>query len=247
MRPEAVLAIVGKRLAAARAAAGLTLSETAQRAGLSRRYVSMAENGDANVSLLKLVALTQALHLPLRELCDIDLGGAPQLRVALLGLRGAGKSAVGRALARSLEVPFFELDKLIEDRAGMSLSPLFEIHGEARYRELERAALEDWLEHHGSGVLATGGSIVSDEPAYARLRSTCRTVWLKASPEEHWQRVVDQGDMRPMRNNPRAMAELKQILAVREPSYALADFTAITSGHDVDGVASEIAAWVTAA
>jgi len=243
MRPEAVLAVVGKRLAAARARAGLTLGETARRAGVSRRYVSMAENGDANLSLLKLAALANALRLPLRELCDLDLGGAPTLRIALLGLRGAGKSTVGRALARRLEVPLFELDRLVEDRAGMSLGPLFEIHGEARYRELERAALEDWLERHGSGVLATGGSIVSDEPAFARLRATCRTVWLKASPEEHWQRVVDQGDMRPMRNNPRAMAELRQILAAREPSYALADFTAITSGHDAEGVAEEIAAW----
>jgi XRE family aerobic/anaerobic benzoate catabolism transcriptional regulator len=89
--------------------------------------------------------------------------------------------------------------------------------------------------------------VVSDEPAFARLRATCRTVWLKAAPEEHWQRVVDQGDMRPMRNNPRAMAELRQILAAREPSYALADLTAITSGQEVEGVASEIAAWVTAA
>lgn len=244
MRPEAILAVVGKRLAAARQRAGLTLSDAAQRAGLSRRYVSMAENGDANLSLLKLAALSVALRIPLRELCDIDVAGAPALRVALLGLRGAGKSSVGRSLARKLEVPFFELDRLIEDRAGMSLAPLFEIHGEARYRELQRAALEDWLEHHGSGVLATGGSIVRDEAAFARLRSTCRTVWLKAAPEEHWQRVVDQGDMRPMRNNPRAMAELQQILAAREPSYALADFTAITSGQEVEGVAGEIAAWV---
>jgi len=244
MRPEALLSVIGKRLASARQRAGLTLSETASRAGLSRRYVSMAENGEANLSILKLAALSSTLHIPLRELCDLDLGAAPALRVALLGLRGAGKSAVGRALARRLEVPFFELDRLIEDRAGMSLSPLFEIHGEARYRELERAALEDWLEHHGSGVLATGGSIVRDEPAFARLRGTCRTVWLKAAPEEHWQRVVDQGDMRPMRNNPRAMAELKQILAAREPAYALADFTALTSGHDVEGVADEIAAWL---
>jgi XRE family transcriptional regulator, aerobic/anaerobic benzoate catabolism transcriptional regulator len=246
MRPEAILSLVGKRLAAARERAGLTLAEAAKRAGVSRRYLSMAEHGDANLSLLKLAALASALRLPLRELCDLDLGGAPELRVALLGLRGAGKSSVGRALARRLEVPFFELDRLVEDQAGMSLGPLFEIHGESRYRELQRAALEQWLEHHGSGVLATGGSIARDEPAFARLRSTCRTVWLKASPEEHWQRVVDQGDMRPMRNNPRAMAELKQILATREPSYALADLTAITSGQDVEGVAREIEAWVTA-
>ncbi|MGQ0552523.1 MAG: shikimate kinase [Planctomycetota bacterium] len=244
MRDEALLVEVGKRLATARQAQGLSLSEAAERAGLSRRWISMAENGQANLSLLKLAALASALRLPMRELCDLELGGAPEFRVALLGLRGAGKSSVGRALAHRLEVPFFELDRLIEDRAGMSLGSLFEIHGEARYRELQRATLEHWLQQHGSGVLATGGSLVSDEPTYARLRATCRTVWLRATPEEHWQRVVDQGDMRPMRNNPRAMAELREILAAREPRYALADLTALTSGQDPDGVAAEIAAWL---
>jgi XRE family aerobic/anaerobic benzoate catabolism transcriptional regulator len=205
----------------------------------------MAEAGQANLSVLKLAALATALRMPLRELCDIDLGQAPLLRVALLGLRGAGKTTVGRELASELEVPFFELDRLVEDQAGMSLASLFEIHGEDGYRGRQRAALEGWLEHHGSGVLATGGSIVSDDKAFARLRATCRTVWLKATPEEHWQRVVDQGDMRPMRNNPRAMDELRDILAAREPRYALADLVSITSGHDATGVAHEIAAWVT--
>jgi XRE family aerobic/anaerobic benzoate catabolism transcriptional regulator len=246
MRPESLLAVVGQRLAAAREAQKLSLAEIARRAGVSRRYVSMAEAGQANLSLLKLAALASALRLPLRELCDVDLGHAPQSRVALLGLRGAGKSTVGRLLSQLLEVPFFELDRLIEDRAGMSLGPLFEIHGERWYREQQRAALEAWLEHHGSGVLATGGSIVNDEETFARLRATCRTVWLKASPEEHWQRVVDQGDMRPMRNNPHAMEELRRILAAREPHYSLADLTAITSGKSAHGVAEEIAAWVTA-
>jgi XRE family aerobic/anaerobic benzoate catabolism transcriptional regulator len=245
MRPESLLAEVGQRLAAAREAQKLSLAEIARRAGVSRRYVSMAEAGQANLSLLKLAALSSALRLPLRELCDIDLGHAPELRVGLLGLRGAGKSTVGRLLSQLLEVPFFELDRLIEDRAGMSLGPLFEIHGEQWYRQQQRAALEEWLEHHGSGVLATGGSIVNDEETFARLRATCRTVWLKATPEEYWQRVVDQGDMRPMRNNPRAMEDLRRILAAREPRYALADSIVVTSAAPPLQLAEQIAAWVT--
>jgi transcriptional regulator with XRE-family HTH domain len=95
MRPEALLSVIGKRLASARQRAGLTLSETASRAGLSRRYVSMAENGEANLSILKLAALSSTLRIPLRELCDLDLGAAPALRVALLGLRGARQERRG--------------------------------------------------------------------------------------------------------------------------------------------------------
>lgn len=205
----------------------------------------MAESGDANLSLLKLVALARALKLPLRELCDVDVGHAPETRVALLGLRGAGKSSVGRALAQRLEVPFFELDDLIEQSAGMGLGSIFEIHGESAYRQHQREALENWLKHHGSGVLAPGGSIVSDDAAWQRLRSTCRTVWLKARPHEHWQRVVDQGDLRPMNDHPRAMAELEKILAEREPRYALADRTVLTSGMSPDRIADEITAWMT--
>jgi len=245
MRPEQVLDEIGRRLCKAREESGLALGELARRAGLSRRYLSMAEAGQANLSLLKLAGLSAALKVPLRELCDIDVGRAPELRVALLGLRGAGKTTVGKVLAHVLEVPFFELDQLVEDRAGLRLSAIFEIHGERFYREQQRAALEDWLATHGSGVLATGGSIVNDEDTFQRLRTTCRTIWLKALPDEHFQRVVDQGDLRPMRGNPRAMNELKAILAAREPRYGLADRAVLTTGKAPQQVADEIAAWVT--
>jgi XRE family aerobic/anaerobic benzoate catabolism transcriptional regulator len=244
MRPEAVLVEIGRRLAHARKNEGLSAGELARRANLSRRYLAMAERGDANLSLLKLVSLARALKMPLRELCDVDVGHAPELRVALLGLRGAGKSSVGRALANRLEVPFFELDQLVEQNAGLRLGSIFEIHGEDVYRRHQREALEMWLKQHGSGVLAPGGSIVSDDPAWQRLRGTCRTVWLKAKPHEHFQRVVDQGDVRLAQRNPRAMAELEKILSEREPRYALADKTVLTSGLTPEGIADEIAAWV---
>ena len=152
---------------------------------------------------------------------------------------------MGRLLAQRLEVPFFELDALVEERAGMSLRTLFDSFGEAGYRERQQAALEHWLAQHGSGVLATGGSIVMDEPAFARLRATCRTVWLRAAPEEHFQRVVDQGDLRPIAGRARAMSELKAILATREPLYARADRTVPTSGRTPEQVADEVATWLT--
>ncbi len=244
MRPEHILDEIGRRLCKAREESGLALGELARRAGLSRRYLSMAEAGQANLSLLKLAGLSVALKIPLRDLCDIDLGRAPELRVSLLGLRGAGKTTVGKVLAHVLEVPFFELDQLVEDRAGLRLSAIFEIHGERFYREQQRGALEDWLAAHGSGVLATGGSIVNDDDTFQRLRTTCRTVWLKAAPDEHFQRVVDQGDLRPMRGNPKAMNELKAILAAREPKYGLADHAVLTTGKSPQQIADEIAAWV---
>ncbi len=245
MKHDALLAEVGRRVRAAREEAGLTLAEAARRAGLSRRFVAMLEGGQANISLLKLAALAEVLRAPLRELCDVDVSQAPRLRIALLGLRGAGKSTVGRLLARQLEVPFVELDALIEERAGMPLRTLFETGGEAFYRSQQREALEHWLAQHGSGVLATGGSLVMDAEAYARLRATCRTVWLRAAPEEHFQRVVDQGDLRPIAGHARAMTELKAILAAREPLYAQADREALTSGRGAEAVADELAAWVT--
>jgi XRE family aerobic/anaerobic benzoate catabolism transcriptional regulator len=245
LKHESLLAEVGRRVRAAREAAELSLTEAARRAGLSRRFLTLLEGGRANVSLARLADLAAVLRVPLRELCDVDVSRAPPLRVALLGLRGAGKSHVGRLLAQRLEVPFFELDALVEERAGMSLRTIFDSYGEAWYREQQLAALEHWLAQHGSGELATGGSIVMDEPAFARLRATCRTVWLRAEPEEHFQRVVDQGDLRPIAGRSRAMTELKSILAAREPLYARADRTVATSGRTPQQVAADVAEWVT--
>lgn len=244
MRPEALLSEVGRRLHTGRRDLGLTMTEVARRAGVSTRYLRMAEGGQANLSLLKLASLARALRVPMRELCDLEVGGAPELRIALLGLRGAGKSAVGRTLAQRLEVPFFELDDLIEELAGMSLGQIFTIHGEQHYRELQREALETWLAQNGSGVLATGGSIVNDDATFDRLRATCRTVWLRAAPEDHWQRVIEQGDLRPMRQHPRAMAELRELLTTREPRYARADTTVDTSARPTSDVVEQLATWV---
>ena len=155
-------------------------------------------------------------------------------RIALIGLRGAGKSTLGRLLARHRGVAFHELDREIEAEARMGLSELFELHGQAGFRRLERAVLERLLGAADPFVLATGGSIVADPATFALLLEGCRTVWVRASPEEHMARVVAQGDMRPMQDNRGAMADLRTILAAREPLYARAELTLDTSGRDVE-------------
>ncbi len=243
MKPEALLLEIGTRLREARKGRGLSLADAARRATVSARYLRMAEAGNANLSLLKLAALARTLKLPLGQLCDIPLGDAPELRIALLGVRGCGKSTVGRHLAHQLEVPFVELDALVEARAGVPLRQLFSIHGEELFRELQREALESWLTQHGSGVLATGGSLVSHRETFTRLRETCRTVWLRASPEEHWRRVVAQGDLRPMHDRPRAMLELRSLLDAREALYSTADLSVDTMDVDAPTIASRISNW----
>jgi len=244
--PSLLLAEVGRRVATARQAAGQSLAELAAGSGVSRRFLSMIEAGQGNPSVLTLAAIAAALRVPLRELCDVTVESAPELRVALLGLRGAGKSTVGRLLAQELEVPFVELDALIEERAGLSLQALFDTLGEGFYRRQQREALETWLAQHGVGVLAPGGSIVVDGASFERLRSTCRTVWLSAAPEEHWRRVVAQGDLRPMAGHPRAMKELRVLLTAREPLYAQSDLQLRTDGVPPEEVARRISDWLQA-
>ena len=162
--------------------------------------------------------------------------GAPsdehrQSRVALIGLRGAGKSTLGRRLAESRKIPFHELDREIERAAGLDLREIFELHGQAGFRRLERAALDRTLAIPGAVVIAAGGSIVAEPSTFERLLAGCRTVWVRATPEEHMRRVIDQGDLRPMQDNRQAMADLRTILASREALYARADIVLDTSGR----------------
>ena len=237
---KSILADLGRRLRAARIRAGLSLTELAERAGVSRRYATDAEAGRANLSVLKLSDLARASGVPLGELLDAPLGVRGSERVALLGLRGAGKSTVGRALALALEAPFVELDQRVEAIAGSTLAEIFSLHGEERFHGLEREALEAVLAEGERSVIATGGSIVAAPETFRRLRETCRTVWLRADPEDHYQRVLDQGDRRPMQNHPRAMAELRSILSEREPLYARCEIEVATSGRSVAGVVEAI-------
>lgn len=155
-------------------------------------------------------------------------------RIALIGLRGAGKSTLGARLAADLNVPFIELDREIEKDAGMDLAGIFSLYGQAGYRRLEKRTLERVLAAHGHAVVSVGGGVVSERETYDRLLASCFTVWVKAKPEEHMARVVAQGDLRAMAENDGAMEDLRDILAAREPLYGMADFQLETSGDSVD-------------
>jgi XRE family transcriptional regulator, aerobic/anaerobic benzoate catabolism transcriptional regulator len=151
-------------------------------------------------------------------------------RIALIGLRGAGKSTLGAMLAKELAVPFIELDREIERESGTSLSEVFDLYGQAAFRRYERRALESVIERHDRAVIATGGSIVSEAATFDLLLSACFTVWLTAAPEEHMARVVAQGDTRPMAGNEEAMEDLRRILRGRETLYSKADARVDTAG-----------------
>ena len=165
--------------------------------------------------------------------------GAPRF-IALVGLRGAGKSTVGAQLARRIKMEFVELDALIEKSAGISLGEIFALHGEEYYRRLERSTLTRLFTTSHGGVLATGGSLVTDAESWEMVKRRCFTVWLRATPQEHMTRVLRQGDTRPMKDNPSAMTELKALLARREPLYAQADLTIKTSDHSPSAVVTQI-------
>ena len=235
-----LLAELGRRIRELRELSGLSLSDLARRSHLSRRYLTETEAGRANLSILKLAAIAGVLQVRLSWLCDLALPAPLHRRYALVGLRGAGKSTIGRQLALELEVPFVELDRLIEERSGLHLDEIFSLHGQSYYRKLEREALESWLERAGAAVLATGGSIVTHAETYERLLNTCHTVWLKAEPEDHWNRVINQGDLRPMRRHPRAMEELREILAERDDLYRRAHLMIDTSGVDIPRVVDAV-------
>jgi XRE family aerobic/anaerobic benzoate catabolism transcriptional regulator len=155
-------------------------------------------------------------------------------RIALIGLRGAGKSSLGKMLAAHLHVPFIELAEVIERVAGANMSEVFSLYGQAAYRRYERRALDWLLENHDHFVLSTGGSISTEPATFSELLTSCYTVWLKASPAEHMARVVAQGDRRPMGDNREAMQDLERILIGREPMYRKADATVDTSGLNIE-------------
>ena len=174
--------------------------------------------------------LEDALVRLMREFGRDD--ASRRTRIALVGLRGAGKTTLGAALARELHWPFIELDREIEREAAVSLSELFMLYGQSGYRRIERRCLERLLESHDRFVLAVGGGIVSEPETFHLLLDRCFTVWVRAAPEEHMGRVVAQGDFRPMEGSTEAMDDLKRILAAREPLYRQADAVVDTSGAD---------------
>jgi len=180
-------------------------------------------------------------RLPAHRLEDVvfrlmrDFGeeaAARRRRVALVGLRGAGKTTLGSALAAATGCPFVELDREIEREAGIGLSEVFLLYGQTGYRRIERRCLERMIGTHPEMVMTVGGGIVSEPETYNLLLQQCFTVWVRASPDEHMARVVAQGDLRPMQGNAEAMADLKRILDAREPLYQKADIALDTTGEN---------------
>ena len=166
-----------------------------------------------------------------------ETGSAHQARhnrIALIGLRGAGKSTLGAQLALELKVPFVEMDREIETESGLPLAELFSLYGQVGYRRFEGRCLARVVKEYPRAVIAVGGGVVSETGTYEFLLANCFTVWLKASPSEHMQRVVAQGDMRPMAESEEAMEDLKRILTGRESQYRKADQVVDTAGLSVE-------------
>lgn len=244
-----LLDALGTVVRSTRQAGGMTVRALAGRSGVSERFLAQVEAGTGNISVARLDALSEALETTAGALltrAEAERGhrgddGAVGA-VALLGLRGAGKSTVGPRLARRLKVPFVELDASIEAAAGMRLATLFEIHGMAYYRRLEREVLRRVLAERAGVVLATGGSLVTDEETYGLLRARAFTVWLRATADDHWDRVVAQGDARPMAHRANARSELQALLRARAPLYAQARATVDTSALGLRGTVDAVVA-----
>jgi XRE family transcriptional regulator, aerobic/anaerobic benzoate catabolism transcriptional regulator len=239
MQYNLLLSQIGRRVKDRRTSMGWTLKDIAKRSGVSTRFLSDVEAGRGNISVVRLANVARALDVDLISLMPSEEKRAST--VALVGLRGAGKSTIGKALAKHLGVPFVELDALIEKESNLSLAELFSLHGEAYYKRLAYDAVLKLFARDEPLVLSTGGSIVTDPETWRLLKRRSHTVWLKAKPEDHWKRVLGQGDIRPMANRASAMTELRSILSLRSPLYSEAAQTVDTSSMRVSTAVKAIA------
>lgn len=238
---DLLLGAVGAAVRGLRDQRGWTRRELARRSGVSERFLAELEGGHGNISVARLEDVANALGTTAGEVLVSARPGRRARLVALLGLRGAGKSTIGKALGQRLHVPFVELDGLVEKEAGLPLNAMFAMHGEAYYRRLAREVLTRLLAETEEAVIATGGGIVTDRDSYKLLQKRARTVWLQATPEDHWQRVLKQGDVRPSAASPHAQEELRALLESREPLYAQAELSVDTSRLGIAGAVEEIA------
>jgi XRE family aerobic/anaerobic benzoate catabolism transcriptional regulator len=236
---EVLLRRLGERIRSARQAASMTLRDLAKASSVSERFLITLESGKTNVSILRLNDVGTALGVSLMDLIGHDKE-TNRLRskgpiVALLGLRGAGKTTLGGLAASRLGMPFVEVDARIVARTGMSLSEIFEMQGAAYFRRLEREELNAIVMAGQPAIVATSGGLVTDHDAFELLRREAVTVWLRARPEDHFQRVLDQGDARPMASRPDAMGELETILRARRALYERSQYMIDTSALGIDG------------
>jgi XRE family aerobic/anaerobic benzoate catabolism transcriptional regulator len=231
---------LAQRIRALRKTRSLTRKALSQLADVSERHLAQLESGEGNISILLLNRIASALNTSLAELFasqsqSSTMEASPRIkRIALIGLRGAGKSTLGEKLAANRNLPFIELDREIEKETGMPLADIFSLYGQSGYRAIERRTLERVTNEYDRAVFSIGGGVVNEPETYDYLRAQCYTVWIKAKPQEHMDRVVAQGDFRAMAGNDRAMEDLRRILSSREPLYRQADMTLDTTNATVE-------------
>ncbi len=240
---SAYLGRLGQRVRTWRTSRGTTRKQLATASGVSERYLAQLEAGEGNISVLLLRKLARAMGVSVESLVREEQ--AQEKPIALVGLRGAGKSTLGAKLAEALKTAFIELDREVEKEAGAQLGEVFAMYGQDAYRRFERRALERVLAQEGRAVIATGGSLVTDSDNYRLLRERCLCVWLKASPEEHMARVIAQGDMRPFKGRSAALDEIRKLLDDRNDLYGMADFTLSTTGRSARTCVAELRSLVT--
>jgi XRE family transcriptional regulator, aerobic/anaerobic benzoate catabolism transcriptional regulator len=280
--PHPLLPKLGRRVRQLRLAHGWTIKQAAERSGLSARFMTQLEAGQANIAIGRLAALADGFGIDLVDLlqsatsataliqeseadallrqnlrsrvanCPTDqlqpclsavesvLQRDTRNGFALIGMRGAGKSTVGPELSSVLALPFIELSTEIERLAGIRTGEIFALHGEEYYRKLAYDALAHIIASGRPVVVALPGGIVTDEASYNLALSRFTTVWLRAEAEDYFNRVLEQGDHRPMAGRQDAPTELKELLRLREPLYAQADLEVNTSELDVTDVVYEI-------
>jgi XRE family aerobic/anaerobic benzoate catabolism transcriptional regulator len=236
----AYLARLGERVRGWRTDQGVTRKALALSSGVSERYLAQLEGGEGNISVLLLRRIAHAMSVPIEELARERDAAQRSARIALIGLRGAGKSTLGEKLAQSLGVPFVELDREVEREAGAPLGEVFSMYGQDAFRRFERRALERVLKTEPRAVIAAGGSLATDPESYRLLLDNCFCIWLKTTPAEHMARVMAQGDLRPFRGRAAALDEIRKLLADRESLYSRADAVLDTSNRPLKQSLAEL-------
>lgn len=233
---DSFVAFVGEKIRDLRASNGLSRKELAVRSAVSERYLAQLESGSGNITIAILYKVARALGQEPAALLKVSSTAAPAEnldKICLIGLRGAGKSTLGKSLAEKSNKPFLELNEKISKDAGIPLEEVIALYGQEGFRRLEFQALNEIAAIDEPFVLAVGGGIVTDTKSFEYLLANFFVIWLQALPEEHMQRVLEQGDNRPMAGNANAMKDLRTILSKREQEYSRAHATINTSGKSV--------------
>ncbi|MEM7239006.1 MAG: helix-turn-helix transcriptional regulator, partial [Pseudomonadota bacterium] len=268
---DAFMAQMGQRVRARRREQRMSRRALSEASGVSERYLAQLEAGSGNISIVLLRRVAHALGQSVTELVDEDTAAIdfsrlfrranpeqrrqvinvldPETprrlrgqRIALIGMRGAGKSTLGKHCSQAVGLPFRELNDEIQALAGMPLGEIFALYGAEGYRQMEAEALSRVAEQHSQILLGTGGGIVTQNETFAFLLAHYHTIWIKTSPDEHMARVLAQGDRRPIESSPHAMTAMRSILARRTTKYMQADGMVDTAGKSIDESAKDLIA-----